>query len=210
MQNAGLLLPFVDFSVFCIGNCMINFMLSPFLLTFVDTELHVGMIMLTNGVFYMIASLVIGQLIDKMKYPMILLILRNICMFVTFTIVGPIPQLPFNPSISFVLVALCFKGIADALMCISIFTVVMINAQRYGFANNVEVSNFLSSLWSSCSFLGGFVGPALGGVLVEHFDFRMACVFFWASCIVATLMDIFQFLYFDMRYHQQSSIYNLR
>ncbi len=49
-------------------------------------------------------------------------------------------------------------------------------------------------MWSSSYFFGAFVGAAGAGMLVEHFGFEVASVYFWAAHLAATVMDVWELM----------------
>ena len=47
-------------------------------------------------------------------------------------------------------------------------------------------------MWSSSYFCGSFVGPTLGGVLVETYGFPATAVFYAAVVVLIALTDCFE------------------
>ena len=55
--------------------------------------------------------------------------------------------------------------------------------------------NASTGMWSSSFYLGTFVGPTLGGVLVDACGFPWTTVIFFGFYCVTILLDMCQFIY---------------
>lgn len=49
--------------------------------------------------------------------------------------------------------------------------------RAHGFPNNFETYGLISALWTSSFALGAFIGPSLGGILLDNINFRNASMF---------------------------------
>ncbi|KAG8036441.1 hypothetical protein G9C98_003763 [Cotesia typhae] len=49
--------------------------------------------------------------------------------------------------------------------------------EAHGFPNNFETYGLISALWTSSFALGAFIGPSLGGILLDNINFRNASMF---------------------------------
>ena len=57
------------------------------------------------------------------------------------------------------------------------------------------VYNLPAGIWTSSFYLGNFVGPTLGGVLVDHYGFQTAGMVLFVAFSFNACMDIAQLIY---------------
>ena len=44
-------------------------------------------------------------------------------------------------------------------------------------------------MWTSSFYLGNFVGPTFGGVLVDYYGFRTTAVVMFCACCLSVIID---------------------
>ena len=50
-------------------------------------------------------------------------------------------------------------------------------------------------MWTSSFYLGNFVGPTVGGFLVDYYGFGMAALVMFAACCLSILIDVAELSY---------------
>ena len=61
---------------------------------------------------------------------------------------------------------------------------VIVEFRKRGFPDNVQTYGIVSGLWSSTFALGLFIGPSVGGALLDLADFRTGTYYVLGSQIV--------------------------
>jgi MFS family permease len=79
-------------------------------------------------------------------------------------------------------------GIGLGATMVSSFVLALEDAIGHGFSDNVQTYGVVSAIWSSFFALGSFIGPSVGGVLVDLGGFRWASVFVLSSQLVVLVL----------------------
>ena len=146
----------------------------------------------------MVGTIVAGHVNDIIAYPTAISIIGNTTLVIAFTTIGPLPFIPLEANVSIVVVSLAVIGLGKGLVCISAFKRAHDAAIRSGFPDDTSTCSLLSGLWSSLDFLGCFLGPSIGGILVEMYTFRWATVLYWIFQLLILIGDSFD-LYFNIK-----------
>ena len=151
-----------------------------------------------SGGCCMLGTIVSGHVYDIIVYPTAISIIGSTILVIAFTIIGPLPFIPLEANASIVVVSLAVIGLGKGLVCISAFKRAHDAAVRNGFPDDTSTCSLLSGLWSSLDFLGCFLGPSIGGILVEVYTFRWATVLYWIFQLLILIGDSFD-LYFNIK-----------
>ena len=65
-------------------------------------------------------------------------------------------------------------------------------SSAHGFPNNLETYGLISGLWTSTFALGAFIGPSVGGILMDWVGFRSGSMF--VVGLNAVVVSIFFFI----------------
>ncbi|GAB6030220.1 hypothetical protein CHUAL_005895 [Chamberlinius hualienensis] len=166
--------------------------LEPHLREFGVTPKTVGLIFLGMAGSYSITCPIIGKIVDKWGKEVILmatgLILTSVCLF----LMGPATIFPFLPrNLTLNVIGLVFMGITIGVGFIPTLQNMLDSAYLRGFDESTVTYGLVSSIFSSASSFGEFVGPAVGGVMFENISFDFAgTVMAFASLLTAAVLII--------------------
>ena len=143
-------------------------------------------------------------------------LIGNILMAITYLFIGPVPFLNIQPSVELIYVMISFGGAAYSIVIVSTLARSQGAAKRIGYTDDVPTYQLISGqlnyremftfvyfcqnfyylgLWSSSTYLGIFVGPTVGGFLVENIGFAQASVCFMSLLAFSTLADMAELTY---------------
>ena len=147
------------------------------------SETLVGVIFLIMPTLYAILSPFVGFLADTFTYQLPLLAFGLGGYMIAYTLMGPLPLLPFLPrnSLWLTIVALVLEGLFTAFCFMPSFAIINRDCLKAGLPNDLDLFGLISGTFMFVFNLGAFIGPLVGGVLVQNFGFE------WASSIVAML-----------------------
>ena len=92
--------------------------------------------------------------------------------------------------------SLALLGFGQGLVCVSSLTRAQVFATRNGFPGSLQTYNLLSGLWLSFNFLGSFLGPSVGGVLVSLWGFRYTTALYWILQLIVLIADSIELTYY--------------
>ncbi|KAK3706561.1 hypothetical protein RRG08_055001 [Elysia crispata] len=167
------------------GISFIDPTLSPHLEQFDLSPLLIGLVFTIAPALYGISAPLFGYLSDTKGYIFSILILGNLGNGISYLLLGPSPYLPFLPSkLWVVIIGMTLLGLCIGAAVIPTVKCMLVGACDIGFENNLDTYGIVSGLFNSIWCLGGFVGPSLGGVLVNEIGFDKA----------STVIALFSFL----------------
>ncbi|KRX56364.1 MFS-type transporter SLC18B1 [Trichinella sp. T9] len=117
---------------------------------------------------------------------------------ISILLIGPVPYLPLELSLTNVCIGQAIYGCGLGITVVTSYhyclnsTLVVLISSKHGYPNNFSTYALVSGFYTSAFSLGAFVGPTLGGLLVDLIGFP------WTSSHVATLnliMIIFPILF---------------
>ncbi|RUS77197.1 hypothetical protein EGW08_015024, partial [Elysia chlorotica] len=124
---------------------------------------------------YGLTAPLFGYISDSKGYVFSILILGNLGNGIAYLIIGPSPYLPFLPSkLWVVIIGTMLLGLSIGASVIPAIKCMLVGACDIGFENNLDTYGLVSGLFNSIWCLGGFVGPTIGGVLVNEMGFNKA------------------------------------
>ncbi|CAL4144633.1 unnamed protein product [Meganyctiphanes norvegica] len=169
------------------------------------SPLQIGAMFMIEGVCYSLTCPLWGLIADKVMPPILAMQLGAVFMFTSFLLVGPAPFLPIASSIPLVICGLCSFGVGFGSGFVVTFNGVLQGAQSYGLPDNLATYGLVSGIFTSTFSLGCFVGPSLGGYLLDTFGFR------WGSIVPLVLHLIvinIAWIYMCFQYKNKAYIVN--
>ena len=110
------------------------------------------------------------------------------------------------PSYELTIVGLCFLGIGTAALLVASFS----GAQKAALQSlNVapdDIYALISGIWTSSFALGNFIGPTLGGLLVDSVGFRSTTTVFQVGCAILLCVDLINLFCFSSKRASYSRI----
>ncbi|XP_037078749.1 MFS-type transporter SLC18B1-like [Pollicipes pollicipes] len=164
------------FSITCAScsNGFIVVLLEPHLRPFGLSPVLLGLMFVITGAVYATCAPLWGWLCDRHVRPKQATAAGALLVAAGFSLLGPAPFLPLQPSLGVIAAALALHGVGFGAEVVAAFLDAHRAAIRSGFPDTVETYGTISGLWASMFALGAFVGPCLAGLLYDHFGFGYA------------------------------------
>ncbi|XP_076361388.1 MFS-type transporter SLC18B1-like isoform X3 [Tachypleus tridentatus] len=132
----------------------------------------VGLIFIVSGGMYSVGSLVWGYIHDKAPDSFLPLYITNSVSIMSLLLIGPAPFLPLKITFWLVIFAQVLLGIGTGGKVIIGFNYALRSTISRGFPNNVTTLTIVSGLFNSAASFGCFIGPSLGGALLEQMGYE--------------------------------------
>ncbi|XP_033727248.1 MFS-type transporter SLC18B1-like [Pecten maximus] len=149
--------------------------LEPHLEEFNLSSELIGLLFLLMASVYAIASPFWGRISDKMKDSRPILVIGCLLSSGGMLLLGPSTLLGFQQDDNILwlnIVSLIIIGIADSAAIIPTFDLLFKIAEERGFDNDINTFSIIAGVWGSMYALGDFLGPALGGFLLDEVGFQ--------------------------------------
>ncbi|XP_069105858.1 uncharacterized protein [Argopecten irradians] len=167
--------------------------LEPHLEEFNLSSELIGLLFLLMAAVYAIASPFWGRISDKMADSRPILVIGCLMSSGGMLLLGPSTLLGFQQDDNILwlnVVSLVIIGIADSAAIIPTFDLLFKIAEDRGFENNINTFGIISGVWASMYALGDFLGPAVGGFLLDEIGFQSMTTYI-AFLTVATAAFLF-------------------
>uniref|UniRef100_A0A0B7AZM1 Major facilitator superfamily (MFS) profile domain-containing protein n=1 Tax=Arion vulgaris TaxID=1028688 RepID=A0A0B7AZM1_9EUPU len=189
--------PMVWVTMLCVmvGSCGFGF-LDPTLSNHLD---QFGLSTLAVGLFFVIVPFLHailapfwGFLSDRKDIQSPLLVGGSFLCAIGFLFMGPAPFLPFLPrELWTVTVGLVFYGVSIGCAIVPTMKCLVIGAREIGLSDNLNTFGLVAGLFNSIFCLGAFVGPTIGGALVDQIGFyygsTIIAAFYFVSMVVSAI-----------------------
>lgn len=171
--NAGILLDaYCVFTTFLI----IGFnsaTLEPHLRQFKLEPYLVGLVFVLNGTVYACTAWIWGKMADRTVHTKELCIIACLLFSASLLLVGPAPFIPLPTAIWSVMVALAMFGLGCGGTIVCSFVGSFRDTLKRGFPDDLSTYGLVSSVFTVAHSLGAFVGPTLGGYLLDTVGYPM-------------------------------------
>ncbi|XP_042142445.1 MFS-type transporter SLC18B1-like [Ixodes scapularis] len=147
--------------------------LEPHLRQFHMQPYQVGLVFVLNGAVYASTAWIWGRLADRTYYTKELAIVACTILCASLLLLGPAPFLPMPTAVWSVMVALAIFGFGSGGTIVCSFAGSFRDTLDRGFSDNLATYGLVSSVFTSSHSMGAFVGPTLGGYLLDTVGFRM-------------------------------------
>ncbi|KAI8777067.1 MFS-type transporter SLC18B1 [Biomphalaria glabrata] len=181
------------------GACGISYLnptLSDHLDQFGLSTLLVGLFFIICPGLHAILAPVWGYISDRKDIQSPLLIFGNLVGTIAFLSVGPTPLLPFLPrDLWVVAVGLILFGLTIGCSIVPTMKCLVIGARELGFPDNLSTFGMVSGLFNATYCLGAFIGPTVGGALIEEVGFAygstiIAALFFFVMIVTSVYFGV--------------------
>ena len=200
LKLPGVLLPLLDTFLTSFGLCLIDATIGIYLQSMGASLNVVSIAFSISSASYMISTILVGYIGDKISNPTILSLTGYIGLIVTLLIIGPLPFIPVEPSTTMTLIALGLYGFFDCFIFVSSFTRAEMSATQNGFEENTRTYQLISGLWMTFNSMGNFLGPSIGGIVVEVLGFRNAIMILWFPFILMLIFNIIELRHLNREY----------
>lgn len=140
----------------------------------------VGVVFLLIGGLYGFTQPIWGYIADKKRNTRFMMSIGLWMSTVCYLLLGPSPLLKLPNDLWIVIFAVAMTGFCLGCALMPAFLDLFISARWYGYPDDLATQGVVSGLFNSCFSRGGFIGPLLGGYLVDKVDFQ------WTSTIFAS------------------------
>lgn len=164
--------------------------LEPHLRPMELTPVFMGVMFVLNGGAYAILAPLWGWLCDHCLSPRLVTVIGSFVVSLAFILVGPVPFISLKMSLPLVIAALVLHGIGFGAELVATFTGIQQDAITNGFPEGLTTYGLVSGLWTSVFALGCFIGPSLGGFMLDSIGFEWATVFVVALHILVLLFTL--------------------
>ena len=192
LKLPGVLLPLLDTFLTSFGLCLIDATIGIYLQSMGASLNVVSIAFSISSATYMISTVVVGCIGDKISNPTLLSLTGYIGLIITLLIIGPLPFIPVEPSTTMTLIALGLYGFFDCFVFVSSFTRAELSATQNGFEENTRTYQLISGLWMTFNSMGNFLGPSVGGIVVDVLGFRNAIMILWFPFILMLIFNIIE------------------
>ncbi|KAI5704783.1 hypothetical protein M8J76_002683 [Diaphorina citri] len=146
---------------------------------------EMGFVFLLFSALYGIFSPFWGYIADKIDNHWSMMVTGLLLTTVGLLLLGPSGFLPYNENVLWLnLVSLSIIGVSVSLTLMPTFKGLLQCAIDNGFKDSIATYSIVAGLWSCAYSLGDMLGPSIGGVLLEQFNFP----------VCATSMAIMSFI----------------
>ncbi|XP_063418170.1 MFS-type transporter SLC18B1-like [Mytilus trossulus] len=168
----------------------------------------IGLLFLLMAAFYAIMSPIAGWICDKLPDNRGVLIPGFIISAVGMLLLGPSELLGLRDLLDDQLwlniVSLIVLGIGSSLALIPTFDIYVSIAEELGFDDDLGMYGIVAGLWGSMYAIGDFLGPTIGGTLLDIYGFPFCCTITAGACLFMVPLLLFSWLY-DTRCCRQTS-----
>ncbi|KAG8192443.1 hypothetical protein JTE90_017973 [Oedothorax gibbosus] len=162
--------------------------LEPHLRQFNLKPVVLGVIFVITGGIYAITTPVWGKICDKGVSPLYINVGGSILVCAGLLFIGPVPFFFFDPSLGSVIGSLVVIGFGLSAKLVSSFVGALKNTLRRGFPDNLSTYGMVSALFSTACSTGAFIGPSLGGLLLDTTGYQMGTVVIFAIEVAFLVM----------------------
>ncbi|KRZ11729.1 MFS-type transporter SLC18B1 [Trichinella zimbabwensis] len=151
-----------------------------------------GLLFLLLSATYSLTSPLVGVIVDKWHCTLQVMAIGFFISGIGILMIGPVPYLPLELSLTNVCIGQAIYGCGLGITVVTSYHYCLHSTLKHGYPNNFSTYALVSGFYTSAFSLGAFVGPTLGGLLVDLIGFP------WTSSHVATLnliMIIFPILF---------------
>jgi len=166
-----------------------------------------GLLFLLLSAFYAVFSPVWGWLADCMSNCSPMLAGGFLLSGIGLLLLGPSPWLSFidytesDEPLWLNIISLVLLGISISLSLVPTFDKILDAVEKAGIEESFAVYSIVAGVWSSCYALGDFMGPALGGWLVDQpGGFAWCVTYVAAACFTMAAIVVLLWLY-ESRQH---------
>lgn len=154
--------------------------LEPHLRQFDLKPVVLGTIFVITGGIYAITTPIWGRICDKGTDPLIIDVFGYTLTCAGILVIGPAPFIPFKPTVGTIVGSLVVIGLGLSAKLVSSFVGALRNTAERGFPDNLATYGMVSALVSTSCSIGAFIGPSIGGFLLENTGYKRGTVVVFA------------------------------
>ncbi|XP_022187825.2 MFS-type transporter SLC18B1 isoform X1 [Nilaparvata lugens] len=158
------------------------------------TSKEVGLVFLLFSSIYGVFSLIWGWLADKLDNHWGMMVVGQFCSVICLLALGPSPFITGKPnSLMINLISLSLLGICVALTLMPTFQALLRCALQNGHKKGLPTYSVIAGAWSCMYSLGEMIGPTLGGILLDKYDFPICSTVMAAGTLMVAVASLIYF-----------------
>ena len=149
--------------------------LEPFLVqSYGVTSFQTGLVFMAFGVTYTIFTPVVGFLTDRGLDGITTIIIGNLCIFLAFVLLGPIPVFKqlIGSQLPLTVFSVGLQGLGSGATYLGSLLLMMKGVSLAGLPDKEQTRGMVSSLWISADCIGGYLGDTFGSLAYDSFGFE--------------------------------------
>ncbi|XP_033123385.1 MFS-type transporter SLC18B1-like isoform X2 [Anneissia japonica] len=175
------------------------------------TPIEVGWVFLLMGAAYSITSPISGWLSNKFDIPRKINIIGCFLTCAGNLVLGSWAPLHIPHTIASVSIGIVLINIAVGCIIPATFHDYLETSAFNGMPDNISTHSVVSGMFNCAYALGAFVGPLLGGALVQNYSFAMSSsVFGFLNFAIAVLIFVFSLWEFNCGKGRRKTVYFTR
>jgi MFS family permease len=140
----------------------------------------VGCIFIITGAIYAVTTPIWGRMCKSFDTRLMSLTGCFMCLF-GFVIIGPLPFIGSKPSLILIILALIFIGLGTGIKLVA----ALVGSFKYaieelGMPDNKSTFGVCSSIYHTSTSVGAFLGPSIGGLLLDHVGYADSTYFLFS------------------------------
>ncbi|KAK4020372.1 hypothetical protein OUZ56_002355 [Daphnia magna] len=137
--------------------------------------MQLGLLFLVTSVSSAISSPIWGWLVSKYNHGSIMMIIGLSVTAIGLLLLGPSPLLPEIPNVLWLnILSLVLIGTFVALAYVPTYQALLQHAVQVGCETEMSTYSVIAGLWASMYSLGEVLGPYIGSILVDVYNFPLA------------------------------------
>ncbi|KAI2810768.1 hypothetical protein BLOT_001932 [Blomia tropicalis] len=166
--------------------------LEPHLRQFNLSPFFTGLIFITTGLTYALSTPFWGALCERGMSPKLLIMIGSILCWIGIIFLGPLSFIPLKPSLPLIVISLCLTGFGISAKMVCAFMDAMNDSiKKRGFKNDVSTYGMVSAMFFTSCSIGAFIGPSIGGFLLDTFDYRRSTLLIFLVDLFLTIYSLF-------------------
>ncbi|GFW65610.1 MFS-type transporter SLC18B1 [Trichonephila clavipes] len=141
-----------------------------------------------NGIVYALTAPVWGWLCDNKSNSLTLSLLGCSINIFSLLLIGPAPFIKNEPTIWIIIISLILMGLGLGAKLVCAFTGCLQDTINRGLPPDLSTYGLVSSMIASSQSLGAFVGPSIGGYLLETLGYQRSSM---TLLVLETFLIIF-------------------
>ncbi|KFD54821.1 hypothetical protein M514_04255 [Trichuris suis] len=154
----------------------------------------IGLIFTISALTYAVTCPAVGAIIDRQPITLHIMSAGYVVSGLPILLLGPSPFIPLEKSYLLICVANAIYGVGLGMIVVTSFQFCLNSMLRSGYTNSFHTYSLVSGYYTSGISLGAFVGPTVGGVVVDHFGFALTTtVLAFLNILLAVVPLVFIF-----------------
>ncbi|KZS13028.1 Synaptic vesicular amine transporter [Daphnia magna] len=154
--------------------------------------MRLGLLFLVTSFSYAISSPFWGWLVGRYDHENLMMIVGLSATAISLLLLGPSPVLPELPKLLWLdILSLFLIGVFVAMAYVPTYQALLGYAIQVGCDMELSTYSAIAGLWASMYSLGEVLGPCVGSVIVDVYDFPMAMTTFGLLNLAVALLLLF-------------------